>query len=312
MLLKSAVKLKKFLPISPTRSPRGQTIAILDNAEYRQAQTQAEADLAVAKANLSEAESLLKISVRELDRIEKLKKRGVSTDAEQDAAQANQLARAAHKIVTQAQLQRARAAVETARIRLDYSNIQTNWQGDDARRFVAERYVNEGESIGVNQPIIRVVNLDKLNAVFHVSERDYALLAPAQTVMLQTNAFPDVQFAGKIARIAPVFRETTRQARIEVLVNNNDLRLKPGMFMRAQVVLRQADNAVVAPEAVLVSRNGETGVFLFDSQSEAVSWRVVETGIHHHRQAEIVAGISSGKVVILGQQLIDDGSKVSV
>ena len=65
---------------------RGQLVARLDNDEYVQALRQAQADLAVAKANLAEAESLLKIAQRELQRIDKLRQRGVSSESQVDTA----------------------------------------------------------------------------------------------------------------------------------------------------------------------------------------------------------------------------------
>ena len=102
---------------------RGQVVANLDNAEFVQAVNQAEAELAVAKANLAEANSLLEIAERELERIDQLRTRGVSSASQRDAAQADQLAKKAHVQVTLAQLARARSELETARIRLGYSDV---------------------------------------------------------------------------------------------------------------------------------------------------------------------------------------------
>ncbi len=98
------------------RVTRGQMIAKLDNAEFVQAVAQAEADLEVARANLGEANSLLKIAERELERIDQLSARGVSSASQRDVAQADQLAKQAHVQVTLAQVARAQAQLETARI----------------------------------------------------------------------------------------------------------------------------------------------------------------------------------------------------
>jgi len=291
---------------------QGQIIVKLDNAEYQQAVTQAKADLAVATANLKEAESLLKIAARELARVETLQKRGVSSESEQDTARANQLARGAHLEVTKAQLTRAMAEVETARIRLGYSDVAANWQGDSTPRIVAERYVNEGETVSVNQPLLRIVKLNQVIAVFHVSERDYGLLAPQQTVNIETDAYPNQTFEGRITRIAPVFRESTRQARVEILVENPDARLKPGMFVRSRVILKQVSDAVILPQTALVVRDGQTGVFVLDPQKPVVHWQVIEPGIRHNNYVEAVSGELKGSVVTLGQQLLDDGSEVIV
>ncbi|MGD8308749.1 MAG: efflux RND transporter periplasmic adaptor subunit, partial [Chromatiales bacterium] len=194
---------------------RGQLVAELDNAEYVQAVAQAQADLAVARANLAEAESLLKIAERDLQRVESLRERGVSSESERDLAKADQLAKQARVQVGRAEVARAEAQLETARIRLGYTEVTADWRGGDDQRIVAERYVDEGETVSANAPLLRIVELDPITGVFFVTERDYALLGPGQAASLATDAYPGEAFQGRIARIAPVFRETTRQARVE-------------------------------------------------------------------------------------------------
>jgi RND family efflux transporter MFP subunit len=291
---------------------RGQVVARLDNAEYQQALTQAEADLAVARANLAEARSLLEIADRELNRIETLSRRGVSSESERDAAQAEQLARAARLEVSRAQQTRAEAAVETARIRLGYSNVTANWSGGSDRRIVAERYVDEGQTVSANDALLRIVELDPVLAVFFVTERDYGLLSVGQPVTLETDAYPGAEFSGTIARIAPVFRENSRQARVELRVANAERRLKPGMFVRARVRLEQVDHATMVSERALVVRDGESGVFLVAEDRASVRWRPVETGIRQGDRVQLLDDTLDGEVVVLGQQLLDDGSAIVI
>jgi hypothetical protein len=70
--------------------------------------------------------------------------------------------------------------------------------------------------------------------------------------------FPDRSFQGNIARISPVFRTQTRQARVEVRVANPELDLKPGMFVRVGGA-RTGGRCPMVPETALVNRNHETG-----------------------------------------------------
>lgn len=291
---------------------RGQVVARLDNAEHVQELAQAEADLEVARANVSEAESLLTIANRELERVRTLVARGVSSDAELDSARSNQLARAAHVEVTRAQEARARASVEAARIRLGYTEVAADWRGGHDQRVVAERFVNEGETVAANAPLLRIVELEPMSAEFFVTERDYAMMNPGQSVEIATDAYPGEMFAAEIARISPVFLASARQARIELKVENPDLRLKPGMFMRASVLIERVDDALIVPEQALVIREGQTGVFQVTAERDRVAWRTVETGIRDAERVQIVAGEIDGLVVTLGQQLLDDGSRVSV
>ncbi len=291
---------------------RGQLVAKLDDDEYVQSVAQAQADFAVAKANLAEAGSLLNIAERELKRVEKLRERGVASESQRDTAKADQLAKQAHVAVTRAQVTRSEAALEAARIRLGYTTVAAGWRGGNDRRVVAERYVDEGETVAANAPLLRIVELNPIIAVFFVTERDYALLRTSQAVTLRTDAYPDDVFEGRIARIAPVFRESTRQARVEVGVDNTDLRLKPGMFVRATVVLDRLENATIVPEQAMVRRDGRDGVFVITDAGKSVSWREVAVGFRQDGRVQVTGKELGTQVVTLGQQLLDDNSSVSV
>jgi RND family efflux transporter MFP subunit len=291
---------------------RGQEVARLDDAEYRQIVARAEAELAVARANLEEAQSQRVIAERELKRIDKLRQRGVSSLSQRDVAKADQLAKQAHTQVTRAQVARAEADLESARIRLGYTRVRAVWRNGNETRVVAEHFVDEGETVSANAPLLRIVELDPITAVFFVTERDYARLQPGQSVELTTDAYPGETFSGQIARIAPVFHEDTRQARVEVSVDNSDRRLKPGMYARVSVVLESVAEATIVPEQALATREGKKGVFVVAPDGKTVTWRPVEVGIHEESMVQVTGAGLIGHVVTLGQQLLDDGSTVSL
>lgn len=291
---------------------RGQVVAELDNDEYVQAVAQARADLAVARANQAEARSALAIAARELERIETLRQRGVASEAQLDSARARHLTTQAGQEVARAQVVRAEATLETANIRLGYTRVTAGWSGGADRRLVAERYVDEGETVSANAALLRIVELHPISGVVFVTERDYARLQPGQQVTLSTDAFPGEVFTGYIERIAPVFREASRQARVELRIDNPQQRLKPGMFIRATVVLERDANAIIVPEQALTRREDRLGVFLVNEEERTVAWREVVVGIRDGNRVQVEAEGMSGRVVTLGQQLLDHGSLISI
>lgn len=291
---------------------RGELVGELDNEEYIQAVALAEADLAVTKANLSEARSAMETADRELQRITTLRQRGVASEVQLDSASANQLAKKVEYEVAQANVLRAESSLETANIRLGYTRINAGWSGGADQRVVAERYVDEGEMVSANTPLLRIVELNPITGVIFVTERDYARLQPGQEILLVTDAFPGETFKGHIERIAPVFKQTTRQARVELTINNDWKRLKPGMFIRATVVLSRSDDAVIIPKEALTKRDDRTGVFQVNEDGETVTWQMVETGISQDDEVEILGEQLSGRVVTLGQQLLNDGAAISI
>lgn len=291
---------------------QGQVVARLDNDEYLQAVRRAQADLAVAEANFAESNSLLTIAHREFNRLEKLRKRGLSTESELDAAKADQLAKQAHVDVTRAQRTRAQSELESARIQLGYTEVVASWRGEQQQRVVAERYVDEGDTVAANQPLLRVVQLHPIKVVIHATEKDYPALLPEQSASLVSDAYPGRTFSARIVRISPVFQENSRQAQVELWVDNTDEQLKPGMFVRVRVVLDRAPMVTVAPEPALTTRDGQLGVFLVSQDGASVRWHPVEVGIRQQDRVQILGEALTGRVVTLGQQLLTDGSAIRI
>jgi RND family efflux transporter MFP subunit len=291
---------------------RGQVVAELDNDEYVQAVAQAQADLEVARAKLSEAKSALEIANREFKRTESLLKRGIASDSEFDAARQDQLAKQAQLKVAAAQVTKAESSLETANIRLGYTKVTAGWTGGDELRVVAERYVDEGQTVAANAPLLLIVELHPIIGVVYATEIDYARLKPGQVVLLKTDAYPGEHFTGRIERIAPVFRKSTRQARIEMTIDNPQHRLKPGMFIRATVVLTQVPEATIIPEQALTTRDDRSGVFIVSEDGRSVAWHEVKVGIHEGNRVQVEGEGLSGRVVILGQQLVKNGSAITI
>ena len=116
-------------------------------------------------------------------------------------------------------------------------------QGGDDRRVVAQRHVEEGDTVAANSPSFTIVELDPMTAVIHLTGRDYGRLESGQPVTLKTDANPGETFVGEVSRVAPVFQQASRQARAELTVANPQHRLKPGMFVRAEAVLERVEDA---------------------------------------------------------------------
>lgn len=317
---------------------RGQVVAHLDSDEFEQAVAQAEAELAVAEANLAEARSAAEIAEREFHRVQTLRQRGVASESQFDVADADRQAKAAAVQVAQAQVRRAQAALATARIRLGYTDVTASWangnatpapgssggggdtssggtsggRGEGGRRFVSRRFVDAGYTVAANAPLVSVAALDPLVAVIFVTEKDYARMQVGQSAVLTTDAWPGRSFEARVARLAPVFDQLSRQARVELAAPNPELKLKPGMFVRVTIVLRESPRATLVPLDALVRRDNEQGVFLVSDDGTTARWTPVRVGIREGDVVEVLGENIAGRVVTLGQQLVEDGSTLRI
>jgi RND family efflux transporter MFP subunit len=291
------------------RLARNQLVALLEDEEYQQAVIQAEADLAVAKANIEEAQSALDLARKELERSESLYRKGILSNAQIDTARALANAQDSKYKVAAAQLSNREAALEGARVRLSYTRIRASWETDAGGRYVGERFVNAGAMVSSNAPILSVIELQPITAVIHVTEKDYFRLKPEQHVGLTSGAFPGAEFRGRVARIAPLLKETSREARVEVEIENPDRVLKPGMFINARIEFASRPAARIVPYSAVVTRAGRQGVFLADLEAKKAVFLPVTLGIIEGERAEILEPArASGHVVTLGHHLLEDGT----
>lgn len=294
----------------------GAVVAELDDDEFVQAVAEAEAALAVARAAVTLARSRSDIAQNEYERVVELRDRGIVSGAGLDTAEAEQRARSAEVQVAEAEVQRAEASLRAQQVRLGYTRIAASWSGDDTPRVVAARHVDAGANVAINAPIVTVVDSAVLRAVLFATERDYARLAIGQPAAVTTDAWPGETFRGRVERLAPVFETASRQARVEVRIDNTDRRLKPGMFVRVGIVLATADDATIVPADALVRREAGLGVFEVAADPAGDGHRVrfvpVREGIRDGDRVQVLGAGLAGRVVTLGQQLIDDGAAVRV
>ena len=95
-------------------------------------------------------------------------------------------------------------------------------------------------------------------------------------------------------------------------IDNPQHRLKPGMFIRATVVLAQVPEATIIPEQALTIRDDRSGVFIVSEDGRSVAWREVKAGIREGNRVQVKGEGLSGRVVTLGQQLVKNGSAITI
>lgn len=233
-------------------------------------------------------------------------------------------------------LETQRAIVEGAQIDLSYTQIVAPIAG-----VIAKRSVKLGNLVQLNQALFQIVDMDPLQAVLNVPERDLDTLKPGQVVHMSADALPGKTFEGTVARIAPVVDAASGTFRATCEFRDSTGTLKPGMFGRIDVAYDQRHDALVVPRAAIVEEDGESSVFVIEpapakaaapvsakgKSGEAVAAepakpaaarfvakrRVVKTGYADGNRIEIREGVSDGeRVITIGRNAVRDGTEVQV
>jgi RND family efflux transporter MFP subunit len=289
------------------RVSAGEVIARVDDEEYRQTVREAEADLGTARALLAEATVQLEQAERDLARLQTLAERQLISRSEVERTRTSRDALVSRQTLARAQIEQREAALSSARIRLGYALLTASRPG-----IVAERFADEGSLLAVNTPIIAVIGVNPALVRATLTERLSGRVAAGLAVVLEADARPGMRFPARVARVAPALNQETRTAEMELEADNASLLLKPGMFVRVGVVLAERPDAQLVPTAALVTRDGVPGVFVVDAPGAAVAWVPVTVGIATPALTEVTAPPLAGRVVTLGQHLLENGSRVTL
>lgn len=288
----------------------GQTIARLDDDDARQQLAQIQADMGVTRAQQQELQISIDLAERELDRTATLFSRKLVAESELDQARASLETSRARLNVTAAQLRQQETSMQQAKLTLGDRQVVARWPNQHPM-VVTRKLVEAGATVGANTPLVELADLTIIRVLTPVTEADYARVKSGQSVRLRTDAYPGRVFEGRIARLAPALNPNTRTAEAEIQVVNSGSLLKPGMFMKAELILQTKSQARTVPlEAVIDREDMPKGLFLVE-QGKA---RFVEvtTGIENEKYIEILTPQVTGQVVTLGNHQIKDGGAIKL
>ncbi|MCB9638196.1 MAG: efflux RND transporter periplasmic adaptor subunit [Myxococcales bacterium] len=178
-------------------------------------------------------------------------------------------------------------------------------------RMVGERLVDEGSLVQPNAPMLTLLDIRSVIAVIYVTEKDYIRLRVGQPAYATTYVYKNRTFAGKVVRIAPMLKESSRLARVEIEIHNEDLALKPGMFVRLRVEYARYPKATLIPRIALVQRDDKSGVFHVDPKKKVASFLPLKLGVQTVSTVQVLTPLA-GQVVTLGYHLLRNGSKIQI
>ena len=179
--------------------------------------------------------------------------------------------------------------------------------------FVTARNFDKGDMFSMSAPLFTVQQVIPVKLLVGISENEYTKVKKGDTVSLTVDALPGRSFTGKVNRLYPTINAATHTFNAEVVVQNSDRALRPGMFARVKVVFG-TNHRVVLPDQCIVKQEGTGQKFVYLlNNDETVSYVPVTLGRHIGAEYEVIDGVLEGDTVVLkGQATLKDGVKVIV
>ena len=300
---------------------KGQLLAQIDPALSEARVAQAKANLQAAEANVQKAEVALQDAVRTLERNRTLFAKNYIARSDLDTAETSQLSAQAQLSAARAQVEQSRAALQQEETNLRYTRILSPVDG-----VVISRNVDIGQTVAASfqTPTLFSIaqDLTRMQIDTNVDEADIGRIRVGQGVQFTVDAYPDVQFPGKVSEIrnAPITVQNVVTYDVVVKVANPEHKLKPGMTANVSIITASAQGALKIPNAALrfkwtpdkATDRGKGGAQAGGEQNGQRKQGVWILDGQTPRRAPIAAGISDGNSTAVVSGDLKEGDQVIV
>lgn len=264
-----------------SRVSAGQLLAEIENQEY------------LLTVRVESQKLAMENAERELQTQEALFKEGGVTEKELELSRRNALD--------------ARLNYEAAQIKADKLRLKAPISG-----FIANLQTNAvGTRVPAGFRLCDILEYSTARVQVNLPNTDLDRIQIGQDVLVSNYALVDQTFKGRLTAIDPTIDAQTRTFTAMIDVANENLLLRPGMFVKAEIIIEHHPEALIIPKTALQTRDNRSVAFVVEGASAEL--RDVTTGIETREEIEILEGLNEGeRLVVKGQETLRDKSKVRV
>jgi membrane fusion protein (multidrug efflux system) len=279
--------------IKPEIAGRIAKLGFSDGERIRAGRVMVQLDTSVPAAELEQVRAERALALAKYERaVELAEKNFVSAQARDEAG---------------ANLQVVDARLALARARLEKSSILAPFGG-----IVGLRNVAPGDFVKDGAELVTLEDTSSMKVDLRLPERVIGRLRRGQLLEISVEALPGRTFKASIDALDATVDANGRSILVRGRIPNTDEILRAGMFARAQVVLSERNDAVLAPEESIVPQGPD--LFVWRVTEGKASKIKVKAGVRRDAQVEILEGLAGGEsIVIAGQlKLNRDGQEVKI
>ena len=197
---------------------------------------------------------------------------------------------------------------ESAQIRLAKMNVVAPFSGV----IVELPYYTKGTRVNSGQPMVSLMSYDKMYMDINLPENSISDIKLGQEVIITNYTIAADTLIGTVSELSPMISSETRTFSGKLQINNPDLKLRPGMFVKADIITAKKDSVIVIPKNIILSGNRGKYVFVVERNSAADD-RMITTGIENKDFVEVIEGLSiNDRLIIKGFETLRDNSKVKI
>ncbi len=272
------------------RVNRGQLLAVIDDAQSRAAVDRATAAESAAQQEVSASTSDLALAESTLKRYQSLYDKKSVSPQEFDEVKARYQAALAHRDMTRAGQEQAKAAISQALTSLSYTRILAPFDA-----VITERKADPGTLASPGLPLFTIEGVGRYRLEVTINEGDLRNVHMSESVPVSVDALEKTELKGKVVQIVPAADPGSRSFLVKIQVPA-DIRLRSGLFGRAEFA-RGKRSSLLIPQTAVVERGQLQGVYALDKNNIA-GLRYITLGRSAGSVVEVLAGLQEGERLV--------------
>jgi len=208
---------------------------------------------------------------------------------------------------TEASLINARYDYENALIALAKFKISPPFGG-----FITDLpFYTTGTLVAAGSTIARVMDYRQLLLTVNLPDKEMGRLKTGQAVFVLNYTSDKDTLQGAIREMAPALDADSRTFKTNIIIENPANLLRPGMFVKAEIIVAEKNETIVIPKDIVLSRFGRKVVFVVDKG--AAREKEIETGLQNRDQIEVTEGLELGeRLIVKGFETLRSRSRVKI
>ena len=298
---------------------KGQLLAQIDPRTFQATVEQQRASVANAEANVARLQAVTEMARKTYVRYKNLYSKNFIAKSELDQAESDYLSNLAQVAAAKAQVTQSRASLSTAETNLGYTKIIAPVDGT-----IVSREIDVGQPVAASfqAPELFTIaqDLTKMQIEVSVSEADIGKVAVGQDVTYTLDGYQDSVYQGKVTqvRISPTTVSNVVTYTVIVNVNNEDLKLIPGMTANVSIITDKSENVLCAPSLALKynpntdgTRYKTQGIWVLEKNNKPKRVEI-QTGASNDSKVEVISDeLKEGDKIITGSSNVKKSSQNS-
>jgi len=204
-------------------------------------------------------------------------------------------------------LAQAKTAFDDAKIQMQKTEVKALFRAT----IVDIPQITENARIASGTAVVTLMDYSKLLMDVNLPEKYLTTIKLGQEVNITNYTLPNDTLKAQISQLSPVISTETRTFIGRMVISNPDLKLRPGMFVKADIEIARKDSAIVIPKDVVVAGGRGKTVYIVDKG--AAQRRTITTGLENDKSVEVLEGLkANSRLVVKGFETLRDNSKVKI